>query len=681
MLDVAAWQVTALAQRAAGDTAGAEVTLARLLEIDPLNHVARFERALALGTDAARQAFVTGIRNEMPHETFLEMATWYHGAGRSRMPRRCWRSRRATPEVLYWRAWLSSLRGGAESASLLAAAHAAPPALAFPFRRESADVFAWAIRQGAEWQPRYYLALIDLGRGNHDAARDRLVALGDGPSFAPFYALRASLLDDHVRAAADLGRAMTLDPGQWRFAKQLADLHIAGGRYHDAVTVARDAFTRAPERYVLGMLTARALVLDGQPGEALAVLDHLSVLPYEGANDGRRLFREAHLLLAVGSLRADPRRALEHVTAGQGWPEHLGAGKPYDDDIDTRVDAWVAARIHARAGAAGEAGSARDRVLRSPHGAAGPGGLVLALALRDAGRVDESRRAIDAWAATTTRPELAVWGRGVGDGTPGALPLPRHDAGDYAIIDADVARGNTDVTCTSYGCHDDPVEYTGRHDGLPARSQPPARHESHPQPGARDERAVRARHRRAPSGRWSATERQAAYLVILRDQQIDELEQQLDRLCLEFLVRQQPAAGHLRFAYAAIKISTELERIGDHAEAMARRVLKLEQVRPAFAYEAFREMGEASLGMLRDAVRAFVEGDAELAQRDDARRAHDGQDAPQDRRHAGRRSSERTSWRSSPSRCCRRSAGASSASPTRSATSVPRRSTCAPATS
>ena len=109
-------------------------------------------------------------------------------------------------------------------------------------------------------------------------------------------------------------------------------------------------------------------------------------------------------------------------------------------------------------------------------------------------------------------------------------------------------------------------------------------------------------------------ERQAAYLVILRDQQIDEMEQQLDRLCLEFLVRQQPAGGHLRFAYAATKISTELERIGDHAEAIARRVLKLEQVRPAFAYDAFREMGEACLGMLRDAVRAFVENDAELAQ-------------------------------------------------------------------
>ena len=108
-------------------------------------------------------------------------------------------------------------------------------------------------------------------------------------------------------------------------------------------------------------------------------------------------------------------------------------------------------------------------------------------------------------------------------------------------------------------------------------------------------------------------ERQPSYVIILRELHIDESEQQLDRLCLEFLVRQQPAAGHLRFAYAAIKISSELERIGDHAEAIARRLLKLEGARPAIAYAPFEEMGNAALQMLLDAVRAFDTGDAELA--------------------------------------------------------------------
>jgi len=108
-------------------------------------------------------------------------------------------------------------------------------------------------------------------------------------------------------------------------------------------------------------------------------------------------------------------------------------------------------------------------------------------------------------------------------------------------------------------------------------------------------------------------DRQSAYLVILRDQQIDELEQQLDRLCLEFLVRQQPAAGHLRFAYAAIKISTELERVGDHAEAIVRRVIRLSERKTGHPPPEYQEMGNASLAMLREATRAFVQQDAALA--------------------------------------------------------------------
>ena len=64
--------------------------------------------------------------------------------------------------------------------------------------------------------------------------------------------------------------------------------------------------------------------------------------------------------------------------------------------------------------------------------------------------------------------------------------------------------------------------------------------------------------------------RQEAYSVILRDQRIDELEKEIDRLCLEFLVRQQPVAGPLRFAYVTIKINQELERIGDYCESVAR---------------------------------------------------------------------------------------------------------------
>lgn len=107
--------------------------------------------------------------------------------------------------------------------------------------------------------------------------------------------------------------------------------------------------------------------------------------------------------------------------------------------------------------------------------------------------------------------------------------------------------------------------------------------------------------------------RQTAYAVILRDRRIDELEKELDRLCLEFLVRQQPVARHLRFAYTTIKVNLELERIGDYAESIARQVLKLSNIAVAPSLERFQQLASLAIPMVRDAVKAFVAGDDRLA--------------------------------------------------------------------
>lgn len=110
-------------------------------------------------------------------------------------------------------------------------------------------------------------------------------------------------------------------------------------------------------------------------------------------------------------------------------------------------------------------------------------------------------------------------------------------------------------------------------------------------------------------------DRQLAFVVILRDQYIDEMEKQLDQLCLEFLVRHQPAASLLRFAYAAIKINLELERVGDYAESIAREALRLRKLDAPLPLEFIRQITNLAVPMLRDAIRAFVEQDEELARR------------------------------------------------------------------
>ena len=106
---------------------------------------------------------------------------------------------------------------------------------------------------------------------------------------------------------------------------------------------------------------------------------------------------------------------------------------------------------------------------------------------------------------------------------------------------------------------------------------------------------------------------QRAYSVILRDQKIDEFEKEIDRLCLEFLVRQQPAGEHLRFVYAAIKINAELERIGDYAESIARQALTVGSVGPDIDFSTFEKLADVAIPMIRQAAQAFVKHDEDLA--------------------------------------------------------------------
>ena len=109
--------------------------------------------------------------------------------------------------------------------------------------------------------------------------------------------------------------------------------------------------------------------------------------------------------------------------------------------------------------------------------------------------------------------------------------------------------------------------------------------------------------------------RQLAYSVILRDQRIDALEKEIDRLCLEFIVRQQPVAKHLRFAYVTIKFNQEIERIGDYAESIARQILKVTNFDCPIPLDRYRQIASLAIPMFRDAVHAYLTENVDVARR------------------------------------------------------------------
>lgn len=110
-------------------------------------------------------------------------------------------------------------------------------------------------------------------------------------------------------------------------------------------------------------------------------------------------------------------------------------------------------------------------------------------------------------------------------------------------------------------------------------------------------------------------DRRLAYQVILADNRIDALEGRIDRLCQEFLVRHMPVAAQLRFIIAATKVNSELERMGDYADAVARRTVALVPVDNLPAIEPICNMAALAVEMVRDAVDAFLEDNPGLAER------------------------------------------------------------------
>ncbi len=106
---------------------------------------------------------------------------------------------------------------------------------------------------------------------------------------------------------------------------------------------------------------------------------------------------------------------------------------------------------------------------------------------------------------------------------------------------------------------------------------------------------------------------QLAERTIENDHVVNGLEVEIDELCLKVLALRQPAASDLRLITTAIKIITDLERIGDMAVNVCERVLELNEEAPLKPYIDIPRMAEAAQRMLKESLDAFVNGDTDLA--------------------------------------------------------------------
>lgn len=101
--------------------------------------------------------------------------------------------------------------------------------------------------------------------------------------------------------------------------------------------------------------------------------------------------------------------------------------------------------------------------------------------------------------------------------------------------------------------------------------------------------------------------------TIQGDGQVNALEVETDELCLLILAKRQPVAGDLRMITLAMKMVTDLERIGDLAVNICERVLALGSAPSPSVAQRIQEMSHVGESMVRDAIDAFVAGDASKA--------------------------------------------------------------------
>lgn len=103
--------------------------------------------------------------------------------------------------------------------------------------------------------------------------------------------------------------------------------------------------------------------------------------------------------------------------------------------------------------------------------------------------------------------------------------------------------------------------------------------------------------------------------VIDFDKEIDQKEKEIEHLCLKLLLQQQPVAKDLRQISSALKMVTDMERIGDQAADISQLAIEMADVQYFSCFKNIVKMSEVTKEMVKLSVEAFINADLELAEK------------------------------------------------------------------
>ena len=101
--------------------------------------------------------------------------------------------------------------------------------------------------------------------------------------------------------------------------------------------------------------------------------------------------------------------------------------------------------------------------------------------------------------------------------------------------------------------------------------------------------------------------------IIQGDRIVNDIEKAIEARCLSLIVKQQPVAGDLRMVTTALKVVTDMERIGDHAADIAELIIREKREHIYDLVKYIPDMGQATKAMVLDAVEAFTGKNLDMA--------------------------------------------------------------------
>ena len=302
-----AYKSVAIIHRINNDREKAEKVISKILDLDPLNHFARFEHYLLDPDDKNLATFKAHIRNELPYETFLELAMTYVNLGQYHDAITVLQNAPDYSSIYYWLAYLySKIENPEQSQLLLVKAEKSSPKLVFPFRQEMIPVMKWAKTENdTDWKAAYYLGLIYWNLGRINEAKELFQQCGEEPDYAPFYTARSQLFrgESTEQTRKDLIHATRIDIKEWRTWHLLTNHYTSQNSYKEALKSSRYIYKKQSDNSLLALDYAKVLLYNNKFKECMDVLKKTTVLPNEGAWQGHALYRQAHLLYAVENMK------------------------------------------------------------------------------------------------------------------------------------------------------------------------------------------------------------------------------------------------------------------------------------------------------------------------------------------------------------------------------------------